>query len=68
MKFSPCTGKCTDEGSHCEGCDRSHKEIAEMRKPVEELVALAYKMKYENVEDFAHAVAGSIKYKMQPEH
>ena len=58
MKFVPCTGKCTDEGTHCEGCGRTHKEIAEMRKPVEALVALAEKMKYENTDDFANAVAG----------
>ncbi len=64
MKFMPCTGKCTDEGTHCEGCGRSHEEIAEMRKPVAALVALIEKMKYENHEDFANAVASSIMYKM----
>ncbi len=67
MKFIPCTGKCTEEGTHCEGCGRSHEEIAEMRKPVEALVTLANKMKYENLEDFANAVAGSIKYKLEKE-
>jgi hypothetical protein len=64
MKFKPCNGECTDEGTHCEGCGRSHEEVAAMRQPVDELVALAEKMKYENLEDFANAVAGSIKYKM----
>jgi len=64
MKFSPCTGKCTEEGTHCEGCGRSHEEIAEMREPVGELVELAHKMHYENIEDYAQAVADSIKYKM----
>ncbi len=68
MKFKPCTGKCTTEGTHCEGCGRSHKEIAAMRKPVEDLVALAEEMHYENLEDFANAVAGSIKYKMGVGH
>ena len=68
MKFKPCTGECTDEGSHCEGCGRSHEEIAAMCKPVDDLVALAQMMGYENPEDFADAVAGSIKYKMGLEH
>ena len=72
MRFSPCTGKCTEEGTeegtHCEGCGRSHEEIAEMREPVGELVALAHKMQYENIEDYAKAVADSIKYKMGLEH
>ena len=64
MKFIPCDGKCTDEGTHCEGCGRTHQEIAAMRKPIEDLVALAERMKYDNLEDFANAVAGSMKYKM----
>jgi len=62
MKFKPCTGECTDEGTHCEGCGRTHEEIEAMRQSVGKLVELAEKMKYENLEDFADAVAGSIKY------
>ena len=68
MKFSPCTGKCTDEGSHCEGCGRSHEEIAEMNTLVGNLITFAEKMNYENVDDFANGVAGSIKYKMGEGH
>jgi len=68
MKFNPCTGECTDEGSHCEGCGRTHEEIAEMREQVARLVAFAQKMNYENIEDFADAVAGTIKYQMAEEH
>lgn len=29
MKFGPCIGGCTNEGTHCEGCGRSHEEVAE---------------------------------------
>ena len=68
MKFLPCTGNCTEQGTHCEGCGRSHEEIEEMKKPVGELVALAKKMEYENVEEFANAVAGSLKYKLGAGH
>ena len=68
MIFNPCTGTCTEDGTHPEGCGRTHKEIADMRKPVDDLVALAKKMEYENIEDFSNAVAGSIKYKMGMEH
>jgi len=64
MKFSPCNGECTDDGIYCEGCGRSHQEVEAMLKPVEELVALAKRMNYENLDDFANAVAGSIRYKM----
>ena len=68
MKFSPCNGECTDDGIYCEGCGRSHQEVDAMRRPVEELVALAQKMNYENLDDFANAVAGSIRYRMGEGH
>jgi hypothetical protein len=68
MKFSPCTGKCTDEGTHCEGCGRSHEEIAEMKAVIEGVIAFAQKMGYENIDEFADGVAGSIKYKMGEGH
>jgi hypothetical protein len=68
MKFTPCNGECTDEGLYCEGCGRSHQEVEAMRRPVEQLVELFKKMNYENLDDFANAVAGSIKYKMTEKH
>ena len=68
MKFIACNGECTDEGICCEGCGRTHQEIDAMRKPVEELAELATKMEYENIGDFANAVAGSIKYKLGMGH
>lgn len=68
MIFRPCNGECTEEGTHCEGCGRSHEEIAEMRSHVAGLVEFARKMKYENIEDFANGVAGSIRYQMGEGH
>jgi hypothetical protein len=35
-----------------------------MRQLVEEMVAFYKQMDYENLDDFANAVAGSIKYRM----
>ncbi|MBT8060116.1 MAG: DUF1289 domain-containing protein [Gammaproteobacteria bacterium] len=64
MIFKPCNGECTEEGTHCDGCGRSHEEIAEMKELVGGLVAFAEKMEYENIEDFANGVAGSIGYMM----
>ncbi len=57
MKFSPCTGDCTEKGSHCEGCNRSHDEIAETREVVDQIAELASKMGYENVDEFVQFVA-----------
>ena len=64
MKFFPCTGDCLLLDEQCQSCGRSEEEIIEMGKPVDELVTFAEKMKYENLEEFADAVAGSIKYKL----
>lgn len=64
MKFSPCIGKCTNEGTNCEGCGRSHEEISEMKTLITNLTTFAKKMEYENIEEFANGVAGNIKYKM----
>ena len=64
MQFKPCNGECTEEGLNCDGCGRTRQEIDAMRQPVEELVALFKNMNYENLDDFANAVAGSIKYKI----
>jgi len=68
MRFSPCTGKCTEEGTNCEGCGRSHEEISEMRAHTADLIAFAEKMEYENFEEFADGIAASIKYKMGAAH
>jgi len=65
MKFSPCTGNCTKEGTHCEGCGRTHEEVAELSTMVKGLVAFAQKMEYENTEDFANSVASGVRYKLE---
>ena len=64
MDFRPCNGECTEEGTHCKGCGRSHEEIAEMKKHVGGLVAFAKRMEYENLETFADGVANSLKYNL----
>ncbi len=65
MKFSPCIGQCTDEGTHCAGCGRTHEEVAETRELVMGLVSYAQKMNYENPADFAGFVANGMLSKLQ---
>jgi hypothetical protein len=66
MKFNPCvSGKCTDQGTHCEGCGRTHEEIAETKKMINALAGFAQKMEYENHEDFANFVGKSVLKKLQ---
>lgn len=65
MKFNPCNpDKCTDQGDHCEGCGRSHEEIAETKVMVTELVCFAQKQAYENNQDFVNFVAASVLKKL----
>lgn len=54
MQFSPCKGGdfCTQDGTHCQGCGRSHVEIAETRELIASITQFAMKMGYENVEAF----------------
>jgi heterodisulfide reductase subunit B len=64
MEFSPCIGECTDKGTHCEGCGRSHEDVATMRAMVNNLVAYAQEKNYENIDEYANSVARSIQYKL----
>jgi predicted Fe-S protein YdhL (DUF1289 family) len=59
MQFSPCQGgnNCTEDGTHCQGCGRSHEEIAETRELVNGLAEYIVKMGYENTEQFLQFVA-----------
>lgn len=54
MLFKPCRGGdfCTQDGAHCQGCGRSHEEIAETRDLMTTLADYVLKMGYENVEEF----------------
>jgi len=57
--------KCTYEGTHCEGCGRSHQEIAETKKLVMGLVNFVQEQEYENAEDFVNAVGQSVLKKLK---
>ncbi len=65
MKFNPCVDNCTYEGTRCEGCGRTHEEIAETKKMVMALVNFAQEQEYENVEDFVNAVGQSVLKKLK---
>jgi predicted Fe-S protein YdhL (DUF1289 family) len=66
MKFSPCiSDKCTYEGTHCEGCGRTHEEIAETKKMIMGLVNFAQMKEYEKIEDFASFIGKSVLNKLQ---
>ncbi len=55
MQFSPCTGNCTEDGSHCEGCGRSHEEIAATRQLIGAMAEAA--AQYPNSDEFIQFIA-----------
>jgi len=65
MKYRPCTGGCTYESTHCNGCGRSHEEVSGLNKMVKELAGYCKKMDYKNTDDFANSVATGIYYKLE---
>ncbi|MCF6202579.1 MAG: DUF1289 domain-containing protein [Methylococcaceae bacterium] len=65
MKFTPCCDQCTYEGTHCEGCGRSHKEIAETKALVMSIVNFAQQQDYDNIEEFTAAISKSVIKKFQ---
>jgi len=65
MKFIPCQDQCTYDGTHCQGCGRSHEEIAETKKLVAALVEFGLKQDYENADEFGEAIGKSIAKKLQ---
>ena len=54
MRFVPCAGRdaCTEGGTHCRGCGRSHDEIARARELITALADFAQTMGYENPDEF----------------
>lgn len=67
MQFTPCRGGdfCSDEGSHCQGCGRSHEEIAQTRALIAGLSDYALEKGYDNVEEFTRFVADKAVKKTQ---
>ena len=65
MKFNPCNDKCTYEGSYCQGCGRSHQEIADTKKLVMSIVNFIQDQGYENSEEFVNTISKSVLKKLQ---
>ena len=65
MKFNPCIDQCSKDGTHCEGCGRSHEEIAATKHLVKSVVEFIKQQDYENPEEFVAAISKSILKKLQ---
>ncbi|MGY6275137.1 DUF1289 domain-containing protein [Methylomonas sp. MgM2] len=65
MKFNPCVDQCTKDGTHCQGCGRSHEEIAGTKQIVQSAVSFIREQQYDNPEAFVAAISKSILKKLQ---
>jgi predicted Fe-S protein YdhL (DUF1289 family) len=60
MKFSSCTSQCTNEGTHCDGCGRSHLEIRETQAITKDLVQHLVKYDYDDPENFLDSIKAKV--------
>lgn len=66
MKFNPCVkGQCTYDGTHCQGCGRSHEDIAETKRLINGLVNFADEKGYNNIEEFSAFVGKTVLKKLK---
>ncbi len=64
MKFTPCLDQCTQEGSHCQGCGRSHEEIAGTKQLIGAFVSFIQQQGYENSDEFIDMVSKKVRKKL----
>lgn len=54
MPFKPCVNRnaCTEDGTHCRACGRTHEEIAQLRQLVNDTFSLIRAWEYDNIDEF----------------
>lgn len=54
MPFKPCVNRnaCTEDGTHCRACGRSHEEIAQLRQLINDTYSLVSQWEYDNLDEF----------------
>lgn len=70
MAFKPCVDRnaCTEDGTHCRACGRSHEEIAQIRRLVNDTYKLVSQWEYDNLEDFFCYLQKKIDKKLKHSH
>ncbi len=66
MKFVTCVSRnaCTEDGTHCRACGRSHDEINRLRRLTDEVTAFALEMDYDNVDEFLSYLSAKVGKKV----
>lgn len=60
MSFVSCNSLCTYDGTHCEGCGRSHEEIKATKQLVQTVVEFVRQHEYDNVDEFTQYLATKV--------
>jgi predicted Fe-S protein YdhL (DUF1289 family) len=65
--FKPCVSRtaCTEDGTHCRACGRSHEEINALRSLINSVTEFATKMEYENSEEFLDYLKNKVIKKLK---
>lgn len=52
--FRPCVNRtaCTEDGTHCRSCGRSHEEINRVRQVTTDVAEFLKDMQYDNPDEF----------------
>ncbi|GAB6142084.1 hypothetical protein JCM14076_28130 [Methylosoma difficile] len=64
MRFNPCADLCTKDGTHCQGCGRSHEEIAGTKQLVASFIGFIQQQGYENSDEFIDMVSKKVRKKL----
>jgi hypothetical protein len=66
-KFVTCINRnaCTEDGTHCRACGRSHEEIQSTRELTSLVADFVKRMNYENPQDFLAYLQRKVEKKIQ---
>jgi predicted Fe-S protein YdhL (DUF1289 family) len=64
MRDTPCQDLCDKSALICPGCGRTKEEINTVKDIVQRAVKLGTEMDYDNIDEFAEAIAAKIKKKL----
>lgn len=65
--FKPCVSRiaCTEDGTHCRACGRSHEEINALRTLLNQVADFALQMDYDNNEEFLDYLKSKVLKKLK---
>lgn len=65
--FKPCVsrGACTEDGTHCRACGRSHDEVNAVRSLTNQVTAFIQEMGYDNSDEFLDYLTKKVAKKLR---